>query len=144
MGSILLLVCVVRSGLLVNGRNRALVDCLESRAAVSAAIESGLISGKRVVTDRPGWLAYAHRARMVDLTGEFSPEVLACLDDKGGLDASELCAYLAGAGVDSMVIWTPEREEISLLIPCEPIPVDASSRRPEWPKICAVSRSGAF
>ena len=144
MGSILLLVCVIRTVSLFNSRNAALAARLESRAAVSSAINSGAIKGKWVVTDLPGWITYAHRPRVVDLTGEFSPQVLACLDGKGGLDAAELGAYLAGEKPDSMVLWTPESEPISSLVPCEPIAQDVEGRRPEWPKICALSGSDAF
>jgi hypothetical protein len=144
MGSILLLVCIIRSGSLLNRRNAALVEQVNSRAVVSDAIKSGAIPGKWVVTDQPGWLAYAHRVRVVDLTGEFTPQVLACLDDKGGIDAAELGAYLAGESVDSMVLWTPESETVSSLVPCEPITRNVAGHEPEWPKICAISSSGAF
>lgn len=144
MGSILLLVCLIRSGLQLNGRNAALVGQLDSRAAVSDAIKSGAIQGRWIVTDQPGWLAYAHRVRVVDLTGEFTPQVLACLDDEGGLDASELGTYLAGERPDSMVLWTVESEAVSSLLPCEPVARDAARRSPEWPKICALNNSGAF
>ena len=83
MGSILLIVCFVRNGSLLNRRNSSLVGQMDSRAAVSDAMKSGAIQGQWIVTDQPGWLAYAHRVRVVDLTGEFTPQVLACLDDKG-------------------------------------------------------------
>ena len=144
MGSILLLVCLIRSGSQLNARNAARVTQLDARAAVSEAIKSGAIPGRWVVTDQPGWITYAHRVRVVDLTGEFTPQVLACLDDRGGLDASELGAYLAGENPDSMVLWMPEHESVATLVPCEPIVRDVAQRRPEWPKICAISRSGAF
>jgi hypothetical protein len=144
MGSILLLVCLIRNGSQLNNRNAMLAGELDSRAAVSAAIKSGAIPGKWIVTDQPGWLAYAHRVRVVDLTGEFTPQVLACLDDKGGLDPSDLGAYLAGEKPDSMILWTPESQTVSSLVPCEPVVQDASRRTPEWPKICAINNSAAF
>ena len=144
MGSILLLVCLIRSGSLFKERNKSLSGQLEARSAVSDAIDSGAIKGKWVVTDQPGWIAYRHRTRVLDLTGEFSPQVLACLDGKGGLDASELGVYLAGEKPDSMVLWTPESEAISSLVPCEPVVRDSARPAPEWPKICAVSNFGAF
>jgi len=53
MGSILLLVCLIRSGSLLNHRNAALVEQQASRAAVSDAIKSGAIQGKWIVTDQP-------------------------------------------------------------------------------------------
>ena len=144
MGSILLLACVIRSASLMNGRNADLIRQLDSRAAVSDAIKSGAIPGKWVVTDRPGWIAYAHRSRVVDLTGEFTPQVLACLDDKGNVDVSDLGSYLAGESVDSMILWSPASEKVSTLVPCEPVARDAARGSPEWPKICAVSSPGAF
>jgi hypothetical protein len=144
MGSILLLVCLIRCGSLLNSRNAVLVGRLESRAAVSGAIKSGAIPGRWVVTDQPGWLVYAHRARVVDLTGEFTPQVLACLNDKGRIDATELGSYLAGEKPDSMILWTLESEAVSSLVPCEPVAQDIARPSPEWPKICAISSSGAF
>ncbi len=144
MGSVLLLVCLIRSGFLFKERNQSLAGQLEARSAVSDAIGSGAIKGRWVVTDRPGWIAYQHRARVLDLTGEFSPQVLACLDSKGELDASELGEYLVDETPDSMVLWTPESEAISSLVPCEPVGYDSARPAPEWPKICAISRFGAF
>ena len=144
MGSILLLVCLIRNNSLLNRRNSCLVEQMDSRAAVSHVIKSGAIRGKWIVTDRPGWLAYTHRARVVDLNGEFTPQVLACLDDKGGIDVSKLGAYLAGEKPDSMILWTPDNEFASSLVPCEPVVQDVARRRSEWPKICAINRSGAF
>jgi hypothetical protein len=137
-GSIFLLVCLIRQGSLLNRRSSSLVGQMDSRAAVLDAMETGAIRGKWIVTDQPGWLAYAHRVRVVDLTGEFTPQVLACLDDHGGVNASELAAYLAGEKPDSMILWRPENEFASSLISCEPVVRDVTRRRPEWPTICAI------
>jgi hypothetical protein len=144
LGSILLFVCLIRNGLLLNHRNSSLVKQMDSRAAVSDAMASGAIQGKWIVTDQPGWLAYAHHVRVADLTGEFTPEVLACLDDQGGINASELAAYLANEKPDSMILWTPEHAFVSSLVPCKPVVGDVTRRHPEWPTICSISRSGAF
>ena len=144
MGSILLLVCISRNSSLLDRRNSFLVEQMVSRAAVSYVIKSGAIQGKWIVTDRPGWLAYTHRARVVDLTGEFTSQVLACLDDKGDIDTSKLGAYLAGEKPDSMILWTPENEFASSLVPCEPVVQDVARRSSEWPKICAINSPDAF
>jgi hypothetical protein len=144
MGSILLLACLIRNGSLLNRRNSALVGQLDSRATVSDAMKAGAIRGKWIVTDQPGWLAYEHRARVVDLAGEFTPQVLACLDDKGDIDASKLGAYLAGEKPDSMILWTPEYEFASSLVPCEPVVRAVTRRSSEWPTIRAIKSSDAF
>ena len=144
LGSILLVVCLIRNNSLLDRRNSSLVEQMNSRAVVSSVVKSGIIRGKRIVTDRPGWLAYTHRARVVDLTGEFTPQVLACLDNKGRIDASPLGAYLAGEKPDSMILWTPENSFVSSLISCEPVVQGVAQRGSEWPKIYAINSPGAF
>ena len=96
-----------------------------------------------VVTDEPGWLVYYDDLSVIDLTGESTPEVLACLDVDGGFDEQELKMYLLESKAGSVVIWSPFYDVVFDVLRCRPIggSKEASFERP---RVCAVTSTDAF
>ncbi len=134
MGSILLVVCLARSTVALKERKALLRERAAARQVVDDAIRQGQLDGRLYVTDRPGWLAFAHKARLVDLSGEGTPGVLACLDEQGGLDPADLGVFLAERKPDSLVLWEARNQFVETLVPC-----DSSAGEGESPRLCRIT-----
>ncbi len=144
MGSVLLLVSVVHNGSLMRQRSRALEKQAVTRRAVLDAFEAGGAEGQLVVTDAPGWLGYASGRRVLDLSGEFMPEVLACLGRGGRLDPVALESLLKEKKPDSLVLWSPDYEFALSLMPHRLVALAQGAATNGWPKVAAVNWYGVF
>lgn len=140
-GSILLVVCLVRSGSAMHRRGGLLIEQAAARGAVAKAVESGAVEGRSAVTDVPGWLAYSLGLRVIDLNGEATPDVLTCLDSKGRLDRWELEKLLQNRRPDSLVLWESRNEYLLSVVPCEPVELDLGGGEDAWPRVCALNWS---
>jgi hypothetical protein len=144
MGSLLLLVSLLHNGALMRRRIRALEQEAALRRSVLGSFEAGHVEGKLVATDAPGWLSFASGRRVLDLTGEFAPEVLACLGSGGRLDPVALETLLKEKKPDSLVIWTRDYEFALPLMPHRLAEPAAGAGTNEWPKVAAVNWYGVF
>lgn len=142
-GSILLVVCLLRSGAAMQRRAAEFSAKAGARAAVAGALESGSVEGRSAVTDLPGWLAYERRMCVIDLNGEATPDLLACLDSKGRLDRWELEKLLQARKPDALVLGEPRNEFLLSLVPCEPVPLEGIGGNEAWPRVCALNWADA-
>lgn len=144
MGSILVILSLVRSGAAVRGRIAELKESETLRAGVLQALRASGSGVKSVVTDQPGWLAYEQQLKVVDIGGEFTPEVLACLDGKGHVDADDLGRFLSEIKPDALALFRPRSEFVLTVVPCEPLEVPGADPRTHFPKVCRLNWYGAF
>ena len=144
MGSLLILVSLVRTGRMLQGRMRQITTEQSVRMAVVSAIRQLPDSGQPVVTDVPGWLAYAEELRVIDLSGESTPEVLACLDRDGRLAPIELGSLLVELRPGSAVVWDERNDVLFSALNCKPVIYDAARPETARPRVCAVNPAGAF
>jgi hypothetical protein len=144
MGSILLLVSIARNGSLMHRWSAAREAQTAARRSVLAVLAGGQVEGKRVVTDEPGWIGYATGRHVLDLTGEFSPEVLTCLGRSGRLDPPALGSLLKEQKPDSVVLWNPDNEFVLELVPHRLVERNPPPAKNTWPRVGAINGSGVF
>ena len=144
MGSLLVLVCLFRTSHALQDRMKRIIGEKAVRQAVAAAVRSLPASGQPVVTDVPGWLAYAEQLRVIDLSGESTPEVLACLDRGGKLSADELRGLLDELRPGAAVVWNEENDVVFHAMDCRPLEYGSGAGAPQRPRLCAVNRPDAF
>ncbi len=97
------------------------------------------------LTDSPGWLAYTHRLPLLDLNGDNSPAILACLNEKGGLDRVKVERLLANLKPGAMVLWNAANSSMHGDLPTRALPVVLDGKEPqEMPVVHAINWSGVF
>jgi len=138
MGSILMVVSLVRAGSLIHGRMARIT--VQKSLRENVAKEVGSL--EPVATDLPGWLVYANNLSVIDLTGESTPEILACLERDGdGFDEEELKQYLQEMKAASLVIWSPDYDMVFDVLRCRPLGVE-KEKPSARPRVYAVTLSG--
>lgn len=75
------------------------------RSSLLAEMEAGRLASQVVVTDEAGWLTYNRAAKVIDLSGEFTPQVLACLTPSGILSEGQLQRLFRAEEPDTFVLW---------------------------------------
>lgn len=143
MGSILIVVCLVRTGRMVHRQMARVAAERGLRERVVAAVRRLPSAGQPVVTDVPGWLAFAEQLKVVDVSGESTPEVLACLDASGSLDREKVAALLEERKPGSAVIWDSSNDVVLEALPCKALDYGATGDGGR-PRVCEVTRSAAF
>lgn len=142
-GSLLLIVSLVRTGSFLKARVGDIMRAEEGRRQVSELLQGGAPEAVLVATDAPGWMAWELRKGVVDLTGEATPEVLACLDPEGRLDPEELGPALADRKPGALVLWDSRNEFVASLVPGQPLGGKSGSVE-GWPRVYALNWSGVF
>jgi hypothetical protein len=87
------------------------VRLVRERAAVLAALERMPRQVTHVATDQPGWLCFHRGGQALDLNGQFTRDVLACVDDGvagGRLDAGKLGGVLQREQPELFIFWATE------------------------------------
>jgi len=141
-GSILLIVSLVRTGSIIRSRMSEIVSQKAVRESIVGSVRDLPFQGQPVVTDVPGWLAYAERFNVIDLTGESTPEILACLDVDGSFNNEDLEAFLIERSPRSGVIWSADFDLVTELLPCTHLAYDGQLEGGR-PRFCAFSASSA-
>ena len=144
MGSILLIVSAARTGSAMRGETVSLAAREKTRASVLETVKATQGEGKLFITDAPGWLTFVRRAKVVDLSGEGTPQVLTCLDSSGRLDRSKLEKFLAEQKPDGVVLWSPANDFVTGTVPCSPVTLGDGRATNRWPKICSINWYGVF
>lgn len=91
---------------------RQVEDIAYQRNLISAAIEHEGLLRDLFVSDEPGWLKWEHQVAVIDLTGEWDPELLYCVDQSGHLDPDRTERLLEKASVDTVLLWSMTMDEI--------------------------------
>jgi hypothetical protein len=81
---------------------------------------------------------------VIDLSGESTPEVLACLDRDGRLAPIELGSLLVELRPGSAVVWDERNDVLFSALNCKPVIYDAARPETARPRVCAVNPAGAF
>lgn len=129
-GTALMLLAVTRSGRQFREGNDRLRALLEARDATVQAVHETVAAGGLYLTDEPGWLLERETLRVGDLTGEFQPWLLACLDARGGWDPERLKAWLRQQQPVALVVWSPEFDFLAGLLPVEKVTLSGGPTAP--------------
>ncbi len=143
MCSVLLILCVTKTGIQLHRHLGAAVERQTIRQALSEAIDAGQF-GALCASDEPGWLAFVAGEHVIDLNGECTLEVLTCLDGRGNLDIAKLAGYLAERKPDSLLLWKQDRDAIVAAVPCQRVPLARKPDAESWPTLCALNWYGVF
>jgi len=97
-------------GLLRNSRvyRSEVASRTEVRNQLSSRILEGDLAAEGYVVDQPGWVGYSFDVALVDLSGRFSPDVLACVGTDGNLDRNLLTEVLADRTAYPAIVWGHE------------------------------------
>ncbi len=106
-GAILVLALMVGQWQQTRGYRAALNTRMDERQTLTQAIEENGLMRDRFVTDEPGWLVWRHRARVMDLQGEWTPQLIEALDATGAFepDALERVAFRMQPPPTAVVLW---------------------------------------
>ncbi len=143
MGSILLIVAVLRTGMSASRRTGELVELGSLRQAAGSLLESDELHQALCATDSAGWLAFTLRTPVLDVTGECTPQVLTCLDSRGQVDGPKLRELLVEQEAVSVVLWDPARDALAEGLSCERLTAPGAAED-QRPRVCRLSGSGAF
>lgn len=108
-GALLLAEALWAQGGFIRRHSAALRAVAAAREQVADVVHEQHLARDRFITDQPGWLVWQHRVAIIDLTGEWSPSLLAAIDLQGGFDRERLAAYFDALTVPptAAVLWDP-------------------------------------
>ncbi len=147
-----LIFCVLMLSLLISAaaRNRdainvdlrARAQCEQERNKASRILRSGALKEGAAVTDRPGWLAFVYKMKLIDLTGETSPRILMRLGKDGNVDLDQVAEMLRTERVATLILWGGEFDDLRNRVMCvEPFPTEFQKDLP-YPFICQFKWTG--
>ena len=111
-GTLLLGEALISQATFVRNHTATLRNQAETRRAISDILLAEGLNRDRFITDQPGWLVWQHRVAVVDLTGEWSPRLLASIDAEGGFDLERLTHYLGHLRhpPTAALLWAPAHQ----------------------------------
>lgn len=129
-GGLLLLLALLDLGRVAHSRRTELAVWAAGRQFVSDALLSdpALRGIRAVAADEAGWLAFAHAVPVMDLSGEFTPEMITALGPEGNWDSNALRELLRERQPDVLVLWqpaAPARAAVAPWVETERAPPDA-------------------
>lgn len=139
MGSLLALFALGRGCVRDRARNEAIRNVVDVREAMAKAIQGVGAKPKLMVTDAPGWPSFALQVPVLDLTGEYSPGVLATLGSKGDVDPAKLGRLLANEKPDVAAIWKPTNHYVEELMSCRELKLELPTGTLEAPDVCEIT-----
>ncbi len=112
VGALLLGEAVLTQARFVRQHRTALETVAAARTRVTTIVNEQGLRRDRFLTDQPGWLVWQHRLAVIDLAGDWSPSLLACLDSEGGFDPDRLGAYFSALTIPPTVaiLWDPAQQ----------------------------------
>lgn len=132
----LLISAAARNRDLVRADLRARAQCEQERNKASRILRSGALKEGVAVTDRPGWLAFVYKMKLVDLTGETSPRILMRLGADGKVDMDKVAEMLRTERAATLILWGDAYSDLRNRVMCvEPFPTDFQKDFPH-PFIC--------
>lgn len=139
MGSLLALLALGRGCARDRARNEDIRNVVGIREALAKTVQGLGAKPRLVLTDAPGWPAFALGVPVLDLTGEYSPSILATLGRKGEVDPAKLEKLLAGEKPDMAIIWRASNRFVEKLAPCRELKMDLPTGILEAPDVCEIT-----
>ena len=131
VGGLLLLFALVGMGRFVARTAAERTDKAHARQFISDRLASGRVSAMRIATDTPGWLAFTHAVPLLDLGGEFSPDLLPDLGADGKWQREALEESLLDQPADLLILWEEESDYLQEWLGGQPLnPPPMRRRRP--------------
>ncbi|MFH0907848.1 MAG: hypothetical protein V1929_03710 [bacterium] len=132
----LLISAAARNRVLVRQDLMARTQCAQERNKASRIFRSGALKDGVAVTDRPGWLVFVYKMKLIDLTGEISPRVLMRLGADGNLDYKQVVEMLRNDRASTLILWGDTFADLRNRVMCiEPFPAEFQKDLPH-PFIC--------
>ncbi len=120
-----------------------LLSVENTRGEISSIMAREVLFRDTVVTDEPGWPVYRHGVRVIDLSGQFSTDILSHVDDGGRLDPDETNTLFKRRMPGTVLLWNPEwhhlvgglPEQTTLLRPDDEYPHRPLMTMVTWPGV---------
>ena len=139
MGSILALLALGRGCARDRARNDDVRSVVGIRESLARTVQGLGAKPRLVMTDAPGWPAFALEVPVLDLTGDYTPSVLAALGADGGVDPGRLTRLLASEKPDMAVIWNPANRFALKLAPCRDLKMEVPTGILDAPAVCEIT-----
>ncbi|MBU1692941.1 MAG: hypothetical protein KKC51_03145 [Verrucomicrobia bacterium] len=120
-GGFLLLLALVGMGRFAARTAVERTDAMQARQFVSDVLVSGRVPATRIVTDAPGWLAFTHAVPLLDLGGEFTPDLLPALGPDGRWRQDALEEFLLEQPADLLILWKEDQDDIKEWLGGQPL-----------------------
>ncbi|MBN1268487.1 MAG: hypothetical protein JXB04_02785 [Kiritimatiellae bacterium] len=144
VGSLVLLLGLVRSCRQSDRETEALARVVATRAAVRQSIEQNGLDEALFASDRPGWLSFVQRVEVLDLSGEGSADVLMCLDASGRLDRERLRKLLRERRPGALLIWNDQNLFVESLVSGHLLYSPGGEAPAHMPRLTAVTWAFGF
>ncbi len=114
------------------------------RSEISRAVEREGLFRDVFITDEPGWPAYRHDLSLIDLSGQFSLDVLLRVADEGRIDPERLRELFELRLPGAVLLWRSEKDDVVRKVPDYSVLIEPDEEYPHRPWFIVITWPGVL